>query len=102
MEWKPIVPKYKSKEAKYYRRKLAAKAENREFKEDPPLKNIEDALSKGVNMAKEAGGKAEIGLKKVGNYLSGKLQMSGEKVRGVFGKKQTGGVVEEVKEEQRI
>lgn len=69
MEWKPIVPKYKSKEAKYYRRMLAAKAENREFKEDPPLKNIEDALNKGVKVAKEAGGKAEVSLKKVGNYL---------------------------------
>lgn len=85
-EWKPINYKYTSKPAKYYRRKLAALAQNREFKEEPPARNFEEALGKGVSSAKDFGTKAEESVKKFGSFLGEKISQSGvtQKISGLF------------------
>ena len=86
MEWKPINYKYTSKVAKYYRRKLAALAQNREFKEEPPARNIEEVFGKGVSSAKDFGVKAEESVKKFGSFLGEKISQSGvsQKISGLF------------------
>ena len=77
LEWKPINAKYTSKVAKYYRRKLAALVQNREFKEEQPARNIEEVFGKGVSTAKDIGIKAEEGVKKFGTFLGEKINQSG-------------------------
>lgn len=87
-EWKSIQDKYKSRAAKYYKRRLSALAQEREFTEEAPAKNIEEVLGRGVGTAKGIANKAEDGLSKFGTFISGKFQQSGvkEKFTGMFNK----------------
>jgi hypothetical protein len=85
-EWKSMDAKYKSKEAKYYKRRLCANSQGRDFREDPPARNMEEALNRGVDSAKHVANKAEDGLKSFGNLISNKFAESGvkDKFKGLF------------------
>lgn len=72
-EWKSMENKYKSKEAKYYKRRLQAQAQGKDFTEEPPARNIEETFNRGVGTAKDIAGKAEDGIKSFGSYLGTKI-----------------------------
>lgn len=86
LEWKPIESKYNGKETKYYRRKIAAQAQGKEFTEEQPARNIEEVFDRGVGTAKDIGKKAEVGFKKFGTFIGDKFKESGvkDKFKGLF------------------
>ena len=51
-EQKPIYSKYKSSEAKYYKKYLAATVLDRAFSQKPPPKNVDEMIDKGVEVTK--------------------------------------------------
>ncbi len=68
-EMKPIPIKYRSKEAKYYRKLLAAQTQDKVMTEKPPAKNVDEYIDKGVDLTKKGAKKAEVVLTKVGGAL---------------------------------
>lgn len=90
LEQKPILAKYKSAAASYYRRKLSCEATGLPFSEKEPPKNAEEFLDRGVEGAKVAAKSAGEGIVKVGNAIGDKFKEIGvaEKFKGLFAKKQ--------------
>jgi hypothetical protein len=70
---KPIASKYRSAEAKYYKKRLAATVENCLFTEKPPAKNMDEMIDKGVDMTKKGAKKAEVALGKMGGAIENKF-----------------------------
>ncbi len=68
-EMKPMGAKYRSKEAKYYRKMLAAFCQEKTFLDKPPPKNVDEYIDKGVDLTKKGAKKAEVVLTKVGGAL---------------------------------
>ncbi len=69
LEQKEIVLKYTSKPAQYYKKRLAALVQGKDFTEVAPPKNMEEALDRGKESAKVYAKKAEVGLISLGNTL---------------------------------
>lgn len=90
LEQKPILAKYKSAAASYYRRRLSAEATGQVFVGKEPPKNAEEFLDRGVEGAKTVAKATGEGLAKVGNVIGEKFKESGisEKFKGLFAKKQ--------------
>ena len=72
-EAKPVFTKYKTGEARYYKKRLAATVEDRAFAEKPPAKNVEEMVDKGVEVTKKGAKKAEEALTKVGGAIENKF-----------------------------
>ncbi len=58
LEQKPIINKYDSAAAKYYKKKLAAEVNNLPFDAKEPAKNAEELLDRGLDKSKELASKA--------------------------------------------
>ena len=64
-----IKEKYKSKAAQYYKKRLTNLAVGKEFWKEPPAKNYEEQIDRGMDSAKNYSKKAETGISKMGNYI---------------------------------
>ena len=72
METRDIYQKYGSKSATYYKRRLASTIQGKEFTEQPPAKNAEELMDKGLQSAKVMAKKAEVGLTTLGSKITEK------------------------------
>ena len=72
-ENKVIASKYKSSEAKYYQKRLAAIVQEKTFTEKPPARNMDEYLDKGADISKKAVKKTEVVLSNLGNTLDKKF-----------------------------
>jgi hypothetical protein len=51
-EQKPIATKYSTSEALFYKRRLAAFVQEKTFTEQPPARNFDEFVDKGLNSGK--------------------------------------------------
>jgi len=72
-EMKPIASKYRSAEAKFYKKRLAATVENCVFTEKAPAKNMDEMIDKGVDITKKGANKAGVALTKMGGAIDKKF-----------------------------
>ena len=72
-EMKPIGAKYKSAEAKFFRKRHAAMIQEKPFFQQAPARNVDDYVDKGVEVTKKGAKKAEEVLTKVGGKIENKF-----------------------------
>lgn len=70
LEAKEIVPKYLSSESLYYKRRLAAIIQDRNFEEKAPAKNVDELMDKGLDFSKKAVAKGGEVVNKISNWFN--------------------------------
>jgi hypothetical protein len=72
-ELRPIADKYRTSEAAFYKRRMAAKVMEKEFTEKAPPRNVDEMMDKGLDMSKKAVKKGGEVLSKAGAVIDKKL-----------------------------
>ena len=72
-EQKPLLTKYHTSEAGYYKRRLAALAIEKPFTEKAPAKNFDEILDRGLETGKSVAKQGEALVNKMGDALDAKI-----------------------------